>query len=113
MPKGLKLLGDWHEMLVWCPSQCWRDVEDESGTKYNLYLRWRWDDPWQGHLIRVTEEQGAAADDETEFPRFSPIEEWSPELFAKYNVQYSDEEIDKAKEKIVELAEQWLREKAR
>ncbi len=40
----------WEDDLIWCPSQCYASVAYGS-VHYVLYLRWRWDDPWQGHLI--------------------------------------------------------------
>lgn len=41
----------WTDDLIWCPSQCYADVED-NGTKYVLYLRWRYCDPWVARVIK-------------------------------------------------------------
>lgn len=48
----MKILSDWKDYLIWCPSQCSVEVEDR-GIKYQIYLRWRHQDPWKAWLIRL------------------------------------------------------------
>lgn len=41
----------WEDHDSRCPSQSYCFVE-RDGVPCCLYLRWRWDDPWQLHIIR-------------------------------------------------------------
>lgn len=47
-----KIVGEWNDSLIWCPSQCELKLK-HKGKNYILYLRWRWDDPWTADLIPV------------------------------------------------------------
>ena len=88
----IEIMGDWRDDLIWCPSQCYLPVE-VRGKQYTLYLRWRWEDPWQGHVVK-----GDMAGN------------WSPDLFALYHEQYSADEIELAKEALIRLANRWAKE---
>ena len=92
--KTLQPTGEWQDILLWCPSQCYLDVITDDGTKYQLYLRWRWDDPWQGHIIK------------TELSE----DHFSPDLFELYGTLFTDEQLPAAKEKILELATKYINE---
>jgi hypothetical protein len=35
----------WDIDLIWCPSQIYKTFTINN-KEYNIYLRWRWDDPW-------------------------------------------------------------------
>ena len=43
--KKYKFTTKWDDNLIWCPSQIYRTFE-YNGKQYQLYGRWRWDDPW-------------------------------------------------------------------
>jgi len=88
----IETMGGWQDNLIWCPSQCYLPIKIK-GNDYTLYLRWRGEDPWQGHVV-VGNFDGS----------------WSPDLFAIYHEQYSADEIDQAKEAIIRLANRWVKE---
>lgn len=93
MKNKIKILGKWEEDLIWCPSQCYLPIEF-NGKKYTIYLRWRHQNPWEGHIW-----EGAWDNTEAEM---------SPDLFALYHEQYSDKELKLAEKRIVLLAEKYL-----
>jgi hypothetical protein len=43
--KQIKWLAGWSDSLMWCPSQLTRAFKYD-GKDYELYCRWRHDDPW-------------------------------------------------------------------
>lgn len=48
----LQIMDEWVEDMLWCPSQCYLTVK-HSTVKYQIYLRWRHDDPWSFTLIKL------------------------------------------------------------
>jgi len=88
----IEVVGEWDDDLAWCPSQCFLSVR-WKGKNYTLYLRWRWQDPWHGHVIE---------EDITGI--------WSQDLFALYHEQYLADELDLAKEALIRLANRWIKE---
>ena len=86
-------IGEWFYELIWCPSQCYYHIQ-HNGTDYILYLRWRWDNPWHGYVIK-----NAATLDEMHHEKAL----WSEDVFAIHHVQYSDEELELAKVRIIDL----------
>lgn len=48
---NIHVLGEWSEDLIWCPSQCYLKIKHE-GKPFEIYLRWRWDDPWTCRLLK-------------------------------------------------------------
>ena len=47
----------WLEDLIWCPSQIYYNfVDPNTNTPYQLYLRWRWSDPWSAELYKCVDE---------------------------------------------------------
>jgi len=89
----IEIKGNWRDDLLWCPSQCYLPVKIRD-KEYTLYLRWRHEDPWAGHVV-VGNFKGA----------------WSPDLFALYHEQYSANEINLAKEALIRLANRWAKER--
>jgi len=89
----LEYENDWDDSLIRCPSQCFRPFR-YLGRHFELYLRWRHNDPWQA---RVWVLDGKKV-------------EWSPDLFFLYDCSYKEDELDAAKQAIEKLAEQWLDE---
>ena len=86
-------LGAWFEDLTWSPSQCYCRVQ-YHGMDYILYLRWRWRDPWQAHVVRnatslISMNNGDAV--------------WSGDVFEMHKVYLRDVELDLAKEKLISL----------
>ena len=86
-------VGEWFYALIVCPSQCYYRMQ-HKGMDYMLYLRWRHEDPWQAYVIKNAASLVAMNKD-------GAI--WSEDVFELQHVQYSDEEIELAKEKIVRL----------
>ena len=43
-------IGNWEDQLCWCPSQCSK-YYSYKGVECELYLRWRWSDPWRYEII--------------------------------------------------------------
>jgi hypothetical protein len=89
----MEIKGEWNDSLIWCPSQCYLPLE-YKGKKFQLYLRWRWDDPWTADLI----EAGETEEDK--------------EVWHDLRIGYhTDEQLDnckfdalkKAEEKLIEL----------
>ena len=86
----IKIIREWEDDLIWCPSQCYLPIEFK-GEKYTVYLRWRHDNPWQGHIWKDKDERN-----------------WSPDLLAENQFYYADRELNLAKETIIDLAEKHL-----
>lgn len=83
-------LDEWKCSMMMCPSQCYYHTK-RNGIDYVLYLRWRWDDPWQADIIK-----GAKSED------FKNCE-WTHDVFAKNHVYFSHDEVSLAKEKLIEI----------
>jgi len=81
----------WLDSMIWCPSQCYMHVVDDDGNDYVLYLRWRHEDPWQGHIIA-----GASN-------YFLEDGEWSPDLFEQHDLHFADDDVDDAKAAIAAI----------
>ncbi len=45
----VSILGNWRDDLCWCPSQCYLKIS-YLNKNYEIYLRWRWEDPWSATL---------------------------------------------------------------
>jgi hypothetical protein len=86
-------LGEWFYELICCPSQCYYRLK-HKGVDYIMYLRWRWEDPWQAHVVR-----NAASLDEMH----SDDAVWLEDVFALHHLHYRDDELELAKERIVSL----------
>lgn len=103
MIKKFKILGKWDDDLLWCPSQCYLSIE-YNNKKYFIYLRWRYDDPWECHLM----------DENQKFIKKNKNKFWF-DLFEEYSTEgnyiyYRDSELKNAKKKAIELAKRWLKE---
>src|SRR5579862_8435705 len=123
---AIKVVGEWIESLLGCPSQCYLDVKDEENNPYVLYLRWRWDDPWAGRVYKTARlacnfvglyvvkfNRGTRRRlDRISHSQFQTVDtsddKRSPDLFSLYSVNFKEDELDRAKAKIVELADEWL-----
>lgn len=92
-------VSSWQDDLCWCPSQCYGEIEHE-GKRVVLYLRWRHEDPWQGHVIED-----------------APVDavwqgEWSPDLFLLYTYFFTEnDDLDKIKSALMICAERWFKER--
>jgi hypothetical protein len=84
---------EWFYELIWCPSQCYYRIQ-HNGMDYILYLRWRHKDPWHAYAIRNAARLEA-------MNKGNPV--WSKDIFELYHVQYNEDELEMAKEKIVSL----------
>lgn len=87
---------EWVEHLIRCPSQCWAKVQ-HGGIKATLYLRWRWEDPWQGHVMLDDWAEGMA----------SIQSEWSPDLLADKGIVEGD--VAGAQAALLDVGMAWLR----
>jgi hypothetical protein len=84
---------EWEDDLIWCPSQRYAPITYNS-AHYVLYLRWRWDDPWQGHIIM----HARTSDDVS-----SQQAEWSADVFEMQGVFFRDEELAQAKAALLKI----------
>ena len=48
-----KLITEWKEDLIWCPSQIESNIFIYKGHSYAIYLRWRWSNPWTATLVKM------------------------------------------------------------
>ncbi len=116
----------WLEELLWCPSQCYRRVK--CGEKiYTLYLRWRWEDPWQFMVIEgdAVEEHGPYLIDLKQGKAFRIVDfkngepvlrevTWrfiSDDLFAEHGLFFRDEELREAEKAAEQLFFEWIRKR--
>jgi hypothetical protein len=81
----------WFDDLIWCPSQCYGHLHWQ-GVDYILYLRWRWDDPWQGHIVKNARDSHSMHLAEAV---------WSEDLFEEWGLFFRDEELEQAKVALV------------
>ncbi len=89
-------LEQWFDELMGCPSQCYYHIQ-HNGIDYILYLRWRWEDPWQAHVVKnAASLEGMHGDKAV----------WSEDVFQFHSIAFRDEELDMAKAKLVDLFEQ-------
>jgi len=89
---------EWFYELIWCPSQCYYHLQ-RNGVDYVLYLRWRHENPWHAYIIKNTASLEAMNKENAV---------WSEDVFELYNVQYRDEQVEMAKEKIVSLFHEFV-----
>jgi hypothetical protein len=61
---------------------------------YVLYLRWRWDDPWQGHIITNAHTSMDVSEEQAE---------WSEDLFEQRGLFFRDEELEQAKAALLKI----------
>lgn len=107
----------WYDDLMWCPSQCYGFTVRNS-IPYCLYLRWRWQDPWNGYIVTGATNENfgpgilymidynagtSTAERGNQKIVEPPDSAWTGELFRKYHIQYADEELDMAKAKLIEI----------
>lgn len=91
---NMEIVGEWEEDLMWCPSQCYLQIK-HGFYGYQIYLRWRHDDPWTCRLIRKTD----------------PDEQWSEDLFEKYGHFWTDQDdLKKIEECAVGCCRRFLEE---
>lgn len=83
----------WEDDLIWCPSQCYAPIT-YNGVDYVLYLRWRWDDPWQGRIITHARTSGDMGKKHAE---------WSEDLFEQRGLFFRDEALDQAKAALLKI----------
>jgi hypothetical protein len=86
-------IGEWFYALSIAPSQCYCHVQHE-GADYMLYLRWRHEDPWHAYIIKNAASLEA-------MNKGNPV--WSEDVFELYRVWYTEDELERAKEKFVSL----------
>ena len=91
-------LGKWKCDLLWCPSQCYRRVRADDETNCVLYLRWRWSDPWQAHVIVNASSE-----------RFGPNAVWTVDLFEYFGLHYPDHQLEPAKKELLRLWDEYGR----
>jgi hypothetical protein len=86
-------LDEWKCSMMMCPSQCYYHTQ-KDGIDYLLYLRWRWEDPWQAHIIKNADCESAVSSDKAE---------WTGNLFDENNFRFSHDEVEQAKENLMAL----------
>ncbi len=114
---------EWIEHLLWCPSQCYRRIE-YCGGLYTLYLRWRYEDPWQfmiaegdmlgGRGFHVLDPRRGTSGEVTGTGEGKLITEsvrWrfvSDDLFERLGYHFRDEDYREAERKAEELFFAWM-----
>jgi hypothetical protein len=86
-------IGEWFYALTVAPSQCYYRIQHE-GVDYMLYLRWRHEDPWHAYVIKNAASLEA-------MNKGNPA--WSEDVFELYQVWYTKDELEMAKQKVVSL----------
>ena len=57
-----KIIDGWKDSMIWCPSQChFKFIY--SDRRFEIYLRWRWNDPWTLELFEYEEDWVTFVDD--------------------------------------------------
>lgn len=64
-----KIVHKWKDNLIWCPSQC-SFLFEYNSIRYEIYLRWRWDDPWTLDIIKYVEDEDKQWNEIYNFPYF-------------------------------------------
>jgi hypothetical protein len=86
-------VGEWFDDLTWSPSQCYYYLQHE-GVDFILFLYWRRNDPWQAYVVRNVASMNTMNQDPAV---------WSGNVFEMYEIRYSAQELERAKEEIVHL----------
>ena len=86
-------LEQWFDELIWCPSQ-WHYHIQHGGKDCILYLRWRWEDPWQTHVVKNTASREDMHGDNAA---------WSEDIFLLNHLVFRDQELDLAKAALIDL----------
>jgi hypothetical protein len=82
--------------LIGCPSQCYYHIQCD-GMDAILYLRWRWEDPWQAEVVKNAASLGTMHGNEAV---------WSEDVFLRNQIAFREEELDLAKAKLIDLFDQ-------
>jgi len=87
--------GVWEDSLISCLSQCYLNIKYKD-KKYVIYLRWRWDDPWNAELI-------PAKNDNYEI-------DYKADWVQLFNDRefYTEEQLDECKKKAIENTIKYL-----
>ena len=88
-------MDNWECYFQMCPSQCYLHKQ-YNNVDYVFYLRWRWGDPWQAHIINNATSQHDMNSDNTR---------WSEDLFALHGIYYTHNQHMEAKQTLIDL---WL-----
>jgi len=86
-----EFIDQWHESLIWCPSQLFRRARCGSYI-FTLYLRWRYRDPWQFYIALG---DMAGKDEEWEFV--------TDDLFEIYGIFIESDRYREAEEKAEQI----------
>ncbi len=90
-------VGEWRCSMLGCPSQCYRR-EQRNDIDYILYLRWRYEDPWQAHIVKN-------AWGEDSMMVAGAI--WSDDVFEQRNLFFGDAMVEEAKAALLEVWQEW------
>ncbi|HDD25974.1 MAG TPA: hypothetical protein ENF75_02670 [Acidilobales archaeon] len=117
---------EWIEDLIWCPSQCYRRIRCD-GKIYTLYLRWRWEDPWEFRIaegdmvsqrgpyiidLRTGKAGRLIGIDKEGKPILEEIK-WefiTDDLFSKYSYYFRDLEYKEAEKQAERLFLKWVKQ---
>ena len=86
-------VGEWFDELTWSPSQCYYHLQ-HRGVDSILYLRWRWTDPWQAYVVKNAASLSSMNKGQVV---------WSGDVFELHDVHLTNAELERAKEKIIDL----------
>ena len=89
--------GEWFYELTWYLSQRYYYIQ-HNGVDYILYLRGRWRDFWQAYVIRNADSLAAINEDPAV---------WSVDIFKMHQIRYNAEELERAKDRIIRLFDEF------
>ena len=84
----------WYCSMLWCPSQCYMHVKDNDRISHILYLRWRWNDPWQARIVKGAYNESSMYN-----------ADWGIDIFEQRGLYFTDEETEDAKAALIEIWE--------
>ena len=94
---------NWLEYITYFPSQLYRRF-NLRGIEYTVYLRWRYDDPWQCMIAE------GLSPNKTKIIRLHDKVKpkyWSDDLFLENHDWFGSGEYKKAEKRAEEIAVEW------
>ncbi len=89
----IKIQSDWEDHLIRCPSQCHLNMSYKN-YHFNLYLRWRHNDPWQAYLTETAS-------------NFDMVT--SPEPMVALSIkEYTESDLELVKKEAIKLARELI-----
>jgi hypothetical protein len=90
-----KIINNWRDDLIWCPSQCYLNIEYKN-RQFVIYLRWRHQDPWTAEIVECP--------NDGKFDMFE-LDNWN-----RLDIKYwsDDDDLSRIKKNAIDAANEWL-----